>query len=94
MARQKHCFEIESDLLLKNSMKADTGRFLKIEVTSKIEKTIVLNQLKIEIEKPNYYLSLFNYVHMLTLKWSQQLLIDGMITILCLGLQNEQSQYQ
>jgi hypothetical protein len=38
-------------------MKADTGS-LSENRTKAIEKTIVLNQLKIEIEKLNYYLSL------------------------------------
>jgi hypothetical protein len=62
-------------------MKADTGSLSENRSDVKaIEKTIVLNQLKIEIEKLNYYLSGVNYVHMLTLKWSATILIDGMIT--------------
>jgi hypothetical protein len=40
-------------------MKADTGSLSENRSDVKaIEKTIVLNQLKIEIEKLNYYLSL------------------------------------
>jgi hypothetical protein len=40
-------------------MKADTGSLSENRSDVKaIEKTIVLNQLKIEIEKLNYYLNL------------------------------------
>jgi hypothetical protein len=76
-------------------MKADTGSLSENRSDVKaIEKTIVLNQLKIEIEKAKLLPEFgVNYVHMLTFG-PQQFSLMGMITILCLGLQNEQSQYQ
>jgi hypothetical protein len=63
-------------------------------VTSKRLKKTIVNQLKIEIEKAKLLPEFgVNYVHMLTLEMVRNSLM-GMITTLCLGLQNEQSQYQ
>ena len=87
MARDKSTvFEIESDFALKefNSIKDDMGSLSENRSDVKaIEKTIVLNQLKIEIEKAKLLPEFgVNYVHMLTFgNGPQQFSLMGMITI-------------
>jgi outer membrane protein TolC len=87
MARDKSTvFEIESDFALKefNSIKDDRGSLSENRSDVKaIEKTMVLNQLKIEIEKAKLLPEFgVNYVHMLTFgNGPQQFSLMGMITI-------------
>jgi outer membrane protein TolC len=87
MARDKSTvFDIESNFVLKEFtlMKSDTVSLSeKRSDVRAIEKTIALNQLKIEIEKAKLLPEFgVNYVHMLTLgNGPQQFSLMGMITI-------------
>jgi outer membrane protein TolC len=87
MAREKNTvFEIEPDFTLKEftMMESDTVSLSENRSDVKaIEKTIVLNQLKIEIEKAKLLPEFgVNYVHMFTFgNGPQQFSLMGMVTI-------------